>query len=989
MVEEKDLVERIQEAKDIIGDDAIPIIAEHLGITVEDGRASCPFHQDDTPSFIWNPKTKYFKCFSCSRVYSILDYFVDITGSTKEAINELFKMAHMEYDAYSYKPFEGDRIDWFKDYKYPHPEKEPTEDGVIKYFGYRGISKETLEYAGIKEDAHGNVAFEYRDLDDKLLCVKYRLARKVHKGENKMWFQKDASTVPILWNVKKLDFTKPLVITEGECFRGDTEILTPNGWVRLDEYNNEPVMQYNKDGTGQFVVPIAYIRHEYNGDMYEVDKGGNYHICTTPNHNIVYVKNNGDIVKRHISDMPNTIRGYIPRVLDYNGFGVDLTDDEIRLQVAFSADGSFNKAKTYHKNDIHRIRFNFTKKRKYERLVEILKRLRIQYTYTYDENRINPYYIGFTDDKKYLSKEFCMDWIYKLSRHQREIILDEIQYWDGYNSIKENRIIYFSSNNNNIDFIHTLAHTTGMFSTVCTPHTMNNAMKKNKNLIPEDYKQVRIYPHKKYTTWQNQHKSTKIFPYNGDVYCVQVPSGMILIKSNNQITIIGNCDALSVIESGYTNTCSVPNGAGSINWIEFNYDFLQNFDKYILYFDNDTAGQEGLNKVISRLGEYKCKIVKPTVEDENKVEEYYSSHGREGIRKTDANNILLACGKERVVDLINRAEEVPIKNLKYLMDCEVLDLKDVEKFTTGLKSLDDILYGSLMSTLTIYTGRPGSGKSSLCNLTSVIAPIETGHKVFIFSGELSEGQLLSWIMSPLAGINNTVVWDNDGGRKGFSTTVEAEEAIKQYYHDDVIIYSSDDGLETEEDDLIKAMETAYRKYGCDVFLIDNLMCVPIEIENNDSKWDAQKRFIIKLMNFTTQYNVSTNLVVHPKKVSDDDTDLDVYSLHGASELSNLCHRLISVKRLKNDEEGYSMEIDIIKDRPSQSAGQKCRLMYDYCTRRIYSTNEEFEHEFNWELNFNHNYSDRIKNNLVVNRPDVLNTIKKVNTFNPDTDCDQY
>lgn len=665
MIEERDLVDRIQEAKDIIGDNAIPIIAEHLGITVEDGRASCPFHQDDTPSFIWNPKLKYFKCFSCSRVYSILDYFVDTTGSTKEAINELFKMAHMEYDTYSYKPFEGDRIDWFKDYKYPHPEKEPTEDNVIKYLGYRGISKNTIEYAGVKEDEYGNIAFEHKDLDGKILCTKYHLSHKPKDKELKFWWQKNTGHVPILYNVMKLDYTKPIVITEGHF------------------------------------------------------------------------------------------------------------------------------------------------------------------------------------------------------------------------------------------------------------------------------------------------------------------------------------DCLSVVESGYTNVCSIPDGANNVQWIEFNFDFLENFNNIILWFDNDAAGEEGLRKTVQRLGEYKCKIVKPKVDDEDKVETYYSSHGRDGIRKTDANNILLACGKERVIDLINRAEEVPVKNLKYLMDCEVLDLKDVEKFTTGLKSLDDILYGSLMSTLTIYTGRPGSGKSSLCNLTSVIAPIETGHKVFIFSGELSEGQLLSWIMSPLAGINNTVVWDNDGGRKGFSTTVEAEEAIKQYYHDDIIIYSSDDGLETEEDDLIKAMETAYRKYGCDVFLIDNLMCVPIEIENNDSKWDAQKRFIIKLMNFTTQYNVSTNLVVHPKKVSDDDTDLDVYSLHGASELSNLCHRLISVKRLKNDEEGYSMEIDIIKDRPSQSAGQKCRLMYDYCTRRIYSTNYEFEHEFNWELNFNHNYSDRIKNNLVVNRPDVLNTIQKVNAFNPETDCDQY
>ena len=450
----------------------------------------------------------------------------------------------------------------------------------------------------------------------------------------------------------------------------------------------------------------------------------------------------------------------------------------------------------------------------------------------------------------------------------------------------------------------------------------------------------------------------------------------------------GEGDTLSIIEAGYTNVCSVPNGAGSINWIEFNYDFLQNFDKYVLYFDNDTAGQEGLNKVISRLGEYKCKIVKPTVEDENKVEEYYSSHGREGIRKTDANNILLACGKERVIDLINRAEEVPVKNLKYLMDCENQDLKDIEKTSTGLDGLDKILYGNLKGCLTIYTGLAGSGKSSLCNLTSVIAPIEAGKKVFIFSGELSEGQLLNWIMSPLAGINNTVVWDNNGGRKGFSVTTEAEQAIRQYYHDDIILYSDVNELETNEDSLLQAMEIAYRKYNCEYFLIDNLMSISFD-NASDSIYENQKKYFIKLMNFVNQYQVTVSCIVHPRKSQNGDNKLDVYSLNGSSNLSNLCHRLIAVSRLHDDEEGYSMEVEIIKDRPSQAAGQTCKLMYDYCTRRIYSTNDELKHEFNWELNFNHNYSGRVKDNLIVNRRDVLDTIPKVNTFNPDTDCDQY
>ena len=77
MIDKNKINDMIQEAKEIIGDDAIPIIADHLNIHVENNRASCPFHEDDTPSFIWNPRTKYFKCFGCSRVYSILDYLVD------------------------------------------------------------------------------------------------------------------------------------------------------------------------------------------------------------------------------------------------------------------------------------------------------------------------------------------------------------------------------------------------------------------------------------------------------------------------------------------------------------------------------------------------------------------------------------------------------------------------------------------------------------------------------------------------------------------------------------------------------------------------------------------------------------------------------------------------------------------------------------------------------------------------------------------------
>ena len=176
-------------------------------------------------------------------------------------------MAHMEINTYGYKPFDGGRTDWFADYKYPHPEHEPTEDGVIKYLGLRGISKETIKYADVKEDVYGNVAFEHRDLDDKLLAVKYRAGHKLKHGEAKNWWQKNASTVPILYNVKKLDYLEPLVITEGhtDCLSvieaGYTNVCSiPDGSTSLSwlEFNYDflqnfqtIILWYDNDKAGQ------------------------------------------------------------------------------------------------------------------------------------------------------------------------------------------------------------------------------------------------------------------------------------------------------------------------------------------------------------------------------------------------------------------------------------------------------------------------------------------------------------------------------------------------------------------------------------------------------------------------------------------------------------------------------------------------------------------------------------------------------------------
>jgi twinkle protein len=432
----------------------------------------------------------------------------------------------------------------------------------------------------------------------------------------------------------------------------------------------------------------------------------------------------------------------------------------------------------------------------------------------------------------------------------------------------------------------------------------------------------------------------------------------------------GYFDALSCYEAGYKNVVSIYGGAEDDNWIQFNFDFLEQFQEIILWYDNDSAGKAGLDKAVSRLGEYRCKIVSPTTEHEDAVEEYFQLLGSsKDIRKTDANNILLACGKEAVLNLIKNAKEIPSKRLKYLMDYEPTNVKDMEKVSTGFKSIDRLIYGNLFPCFTIWSGYAGSGKSSLANIACLIAPVEHDYKVFVYSGELDNGQLSDWIFSPLAGIRHTLMFDNPNGRPSYAVSKEALKCIRDFYRTKFILYDDEDGLDSSGETVLKEMENAYRKYNCRVFLIDNLMTLSFDQLTEDSRWETQKKFIKKLMGFTKKYNVNVNLIVHPKKPAVGATlEHSVYDLHGASEIGNLCHRLIWIDRLKDDDFGYNTKISIVKDRPSQAAGRECKLYYDYATRRLYSDIEELEKEYNWESHYTITYSNEVEKKRLCNIP---------------------
>ena len=191
------------------------MIAELLKLEKWDAankKGCCPWHLEDTPSFIYNSKTYSFHCFGCGKNTDIIDAYMHTGLTYLEALQKLFEAAKMPV------PFGEKGVKTKYQYRYPKEEPINDKENVYAYLGRRCISKETVDGLDVREDQYGNIVFNYYDTNDVLCLVKYRPSHKIDKsaGEVKAWCQKNADTTPLLFNMNKVNATSPLLICEGE-----------------------------------------------------------------------------------------------------------------------------------------------------------------------------------------------------------------------------------------------------------------------------------------------------------------------------------------------------------------------------------------------------------------------------------------------------------------------------------------------------------------------------------------------------------------------------------------------------------------------------------------------------------------------------------------------------------------------------------------------------------------------------------------------------
>ncbi|MCL2798316.1 MAG: CHC2 zinc finger domain-containing protein, partial [Firmicutes bacterium] len=209
--------EEIIQAKQRLGHENAEIIARLLNLQKYNPikrKALCPWHAEETASFVYNPKTFSFHCFGCGKNTDVIDACMHAGATYAEAVTQLLN-ADIPCSSGAV-PEPRQKVKEPRPYRFPNPAPLNAKRKVYEYLAKRGISKETIDAADVREDRRGNIVFHYYDADGVLKLVKYRPARKLKQSEMKMWCQKDADTTPLLFNMHRANPGEPLLIVEGE-----------------------------------------------------------------------------------------------------------------------------------------------------------------------------------------------------------------------------------------------------------------------------------------------------------------------------------------------------------------------------------------------------------------------------------------------------------------------------------------------------------------------------------------------------------------------------------------------------------------------------------------------------------------------------------------------------------------------------------------------------------------------------------------------------
>ncbi len=366
----------------------------------------------------------------------------------------------------------------------------------------------------------------------------------------------------------------------------------------------------------------------------------------------------------------------------------------------------------------------------------------------------------------------------------------------------------------------------------------------------------------------------KIIPWN--INCLTNGNG----KSPLYITE-GMMDALALIQSGYENVVSVPNGAGSKMTVFDDYRQLikHNFTHIVFAGDNDKVGEELRDKVKKYFDDMDVSVVTWQWADN---------------RCKDANDMLVCGGTDAVAFSIN--------NARY-DDCgyfDVMESDDDEMMQVyedgvpdgrgiGLKGVDNIIK-YLPGYMYLFSGFPGAGKSSFINYVTMRLLKLYGWRSLYFTPEkLPKKNHRIELVSVVTGKK----FDKNELRRD-------ELQIAMNYLSGNVIQMRED-ISRDIDVILHAAELAIRRYGIKVMVIDPFLYIDIKNLGGLSETTKISQMLCKIRMFAQYHDIVMIVVAHPRKpnLNAERPRLSemMYEVAGSSGFFNFCDVGVMLERV--------------------------------------------------------------------------------------------
>lgn len=396
--------------------------------------------------------------------------------------------------------------------------------------------------------------------------------------------------------------------------------------------------------------------------------------------------------------------------------------------------------------------------------------------------------------------------------------------------------------------------------------------------------------------------------------------GSQLARRNGKMIVIteGEIDAMSISQAmGNTwPAVSLPNGAGNLQALKDNLEFLETYEKVVLCFDNDDSGHKATQAAVELFSPGKAHIME--------LGDY-----------KDANEMIKGGATKQLRTAVWEAKEYRPDGVVNLAEMRELIETPLELgIEYPWKALNEMLFGFRKQELVTWTAGTGTGKTAVVSELVYHLVVHCGLRVGVIY--LEEGiaraarRLIGIHMNKPIHLPKVEFTDEE-----FDTAFKATVGTGR-------VFAYDHFGSVDSDLLVNRCRYMVRGLGCDVVVLDHISMVVSGADLDSDERRMLDRTMTMLRSLTQETGASFHVVSHLRRPPgsgshEEGRQVSLSHLRGTQAIAQLSDAVIGLERdqqADDEAERNTTVIRVLKNRYAGITGEAGALRYDRDTGRL-------------------------------------------------------